>query len=83
MPATWALLAPHAARDALLLVGDAPLAEVGAAITEDDADAVKRWLEEGTLRRPTPEEVTGWEADPVAFEALIVQPFVLARPIPV
>ncbi len=44
---------------------------------------MKRWLEEGTLRRPTPEEVTGWEADPVAFEALIVQPFVLARPIPV
>lgn len=80
MPATWALLAPHAAREALLLVDGPALAEVGAAIADDDAAAVTRWLGDGTLRRPTAEEVTGWASEPVAFEALIVQPFVLARP---
>ena len=47
----------------------------------DDQAKVKVWIDDGALRRPTLEEVTRWTADPVAFYAVIVQPFVLCRPI--
>jgi hypothetical protein len=42
---------------------------------------VKEWIDDESLRRPTVDEVTTWADDPVAFHAVIVQPFVLCRPI--
>lgn len=79
MPSSWALLQPHAARDALWLVVGAELPVVGAAIASDDTAAVQAWIDAEILRRPTSSELDAWQAKPVTFEALIVQPFVLAR----
>ena len=57
------------------------LAEVAAAVASDDQAKVKEWIDDESLRRPTVDEVTAWADDPVAFYAVIVQPFVLCRPI--
>lgn len=82
MPATWALLAPHAQRNALFLVMDpANLEEAAEALAADNKATVGKWIESGTLRRPASAELKHWETSPVAFTAVIVQPFVLAKPI--
>jgi hypothetical protein len=57
------------------------LPNLAVAVAADDQAAVKRWVDDGSLRRTTPDETKGWDADPVAFHAIIVQPFVLCRPI--
>lgn len=83
MPATWALLQPHALRNALFLVTDpASLEEAADALAADDKEKVAKWIESGALRRPASAELKHWAQTPVAFTAVIVQPFVLAKPIP-
>ena len=82
MPATWALLAPHAQRNALFLVMDpASLDEAADALAADDKAKVAKWVEGGVLRRPAAAELKHWESSPIAFTAVIVQPFVVAKPI--
>ena len=82
LPTTWAALEPHATRQGLFLVAEAvELAEVAFALATDDQESVKRWIDDGTIRRPTADETSGWGESPVAFYAVIVQPFVLCRPI--
>lgn len=82
MPATWALLAPHAQRNALFLVMDpASLEDAADALAADDKEKVAKWVESGALRRPAAAELKHWESSPIAFTAIIVQPFVLAKPI--
>ena len=82
MPATWALLAPHAKRNALFLVmAPASLEEAADALAADDKERVTQWIESGTLRRPASAELKHWDTTPIAFTAIIVQPFVLAKPI--
>ena len=78
----WALLAVHQERDALLIVREpVELLEAAVAIAEDDRTKVARWLEAGALARPTPAQVEAWaREEDLHFDAVIVQPFVLARP---
>ncbi len=80
----WPWLRPHARRGALILVaGDLDLVAVGESVAGDDRERVTAWIGEERLRRPTPEQVRSWEARPeTAFQVLIVQPYVLARPAP-
>ena len=83
LQAPWAALLPHAQRDGLFLVAaGVALVDVALAIAQDDHATVKGWLHDATMRRPNAQELAAWEESPVAFEALIVQPFVVARPIP-
>ncbi|MBO6940105.1 MAG: DUF2288 family protein [Deltaproteobacteria bacterium] len=82
LPTTWAALEPHARRQGLFLVREGlELSEVAAAVATDDQAKVKGWIDDESIRRPTVDEVTAWAEDPVAFYAVIVQPFVLCRPI--
>lgn len=76
---TWPWLRPHLQREALFLVSPGlDLALVAAAVAGDDSAAVRGWLAEGRLRRPTAVEVAEWETVPERkFAMLIVQPFVL------
>lgn len=78
MPATWAMLEPHALRDALFLIEGVELIDAAAAIAEDDKERVTEWIERGAMRRPSAIELSRWKTAPIAFTALIVQPFVLA-----
>ena len=78
----WAPLGPHAKRHALFEVHGIALVEVGLAVARDRSAVVALWLEEGVIARPSAERLAAFEADPDArFETLIVQPFVLFRPI--
>ena len=77
----WHWLRPHQQRDALWVVA-APLnlEAVGAALTRDDAAAVRVWLAEGSLHKPDKEQLARWESDPLhPLSMLIVQPFVLVQ----
>lgn len=50
-------------------------------MASDDADAVKRWIDEGKIKKPTAADLARWEASREArFESVVVQPFVLVRP---
>lgn len=77
----WHWLRPHHQRDALWVVATAlDLADVGAALTRDDAEAVRAWLADGSLRKPDKEQLDRWESDPLhPLSMLIVQPFVLVQ----
>ena len=82
LPSTWAALEPHARRSALFVVEEGTaLVDVAVAVASDDQAAVGGWIKGGALRRPSVEEVAEWDRSPVAFYAIIVQPFVLCRPI--
>ena len=82
LPSSWAMLEPHAQRDALFLVGERiDLVEAGRAIAADETEQVGLWIQGGELRRPTQAELDEWAERPVAFQVVIVQPYVLAKPI--
>ncbi|OKH15250.1 DUF2288 domain-containing protein [[Limnothrix rosea] IAM M-220] len=75
----WQDLAPHAARDAIIVVHPSlDLLMVGEAIATDNTALVSQWMEGTLVRKPMTEELTAWSR--VAgrkFSTLIVQPFVL------
>jgi hypothetical protein len=77
----WHWLRPHQQRDALWVVAvGLDLEIVGAALTRDNAAAVRAWLADGSLCKPTKEQLDRWESDPLhSLSMLIVQPFVLVQ----
>ncbi|MEM6956679.1 MAG: DUF2288 family protein [Myxococcota bacterium] len=79
MAASWPMLREHAERNALFLVAPSlSLTSAAKAVASDDTAAVQRWIESGSLRRPTQTETSDWNERSAAFRAVIVQPFVLA-----
>lgn len=74
----WAMLVPHARRDGLFLVAeDVDLTRVARAVADDDAGLIGSLIEEGRMRRPTPDEL---DADGDRhFHFAIVQPYVFAK----
>lgn len=75
----WHDLAPHAGRDALIVVHPSlELLIVGEAIATDNAALVGKWMTGKLIRKPTLEELNEWSRDADRkFPTLIVQPFVL------
>lgn len=80
--ALWRDLAAHARRDRVFVLrGALPLVAVGEALVGNDARTVESWLTNGQLSRPTPDEISAWDAAPgLFFDMLIVEPWVLIRP---
>lgn len=80
---TWGYLRPHSERDALWFVDPSlALETVGAAIAANDAARVDNWLKSGDLVKLGELHATQWNDDPAKeFEALVVSPFVLCRPV--
>lgn len=78
----WQDLAPHAARDALIVVHPSlDLLIVGEAIATDNTPLVSKWMEGTLIRKPTKAELTEWNrAEKLMMPALIVQPYVLISP---
>lgn len=55
------------------------LVEVAGAITEDQADAVKTWMESGKLDNVSDEQALAWfEADALVW-AVVIRPWVLVQ----
>lgn len=78
----WEYLRPHFRRDALLYVDpELDLKTVGTAFSEDDRDAVAVWLKRGDLVKIGELHAEQWENADQQFEALVVSPFVLCRPL--
>lgn len=75
----WHDLAPHAGRDALIVVHPSlELLIVGEAIATDNSALVGKWMNGGLIRKPTLDELDDWSRDAARkFPTLIVQPFVL------
>ena len=77
--AEWSWLAPHLARDVVIVVTEGlDLVDVGLAIAQDDSVAVGRWITEQLVAKPTLEQVETWPQTK-RFQALIVQPYVLVQ----
>ena len=73
------ILEPHMRRRSVFVVRQLQLEDVGGAIAEDDSEQVANWMEDGTLARPTIDEVIRWHESKTKFTVLVVQPFVLVQ----
>ncbi len=80
---TWDYLRPHFERGGLFFVDpQLKLEEVGAAISENDSARVDTWLKIGDLVKISELHTAQWEKPAkILFEALVVSPFVLCRPV--
>ncbi len=78
----WSYLAPHAAKGSLFFVDPAlAIEEVGAAFADNRADQVEAWLKSGDLVKIEELHAAQWNGTDTEFEALVVTPFVLCRPV--
>jgi len=78
----WSYLRPHWQNGVLYFVDpELKLVDVGAAISENDKARVEGWLKAGDLVKIGDLHAAQWEGKEVEFEALVVSPFVLCRPV--
>ena len=78
----WSYLAPHAEKETLLFVDPVlKLEEVGAAFSANDSVKVEAWLRSGDLVKIGEIHAAQWKETDTQFEALVVSPFVLCRPV--
>jgi hypothetical protein len=79
----WSYLRPHFQREALFFVDPSlKLEDVGAAFAANDKDRVEAWLKSADLVKISDLHAQQWEKQKDAlFEALVVSPFVLCRPL--
>jgi hypothetical protein len=79
--AEWSWLKKHAERDAVIWISPGlNLVDVGVSVAGDDSDAVKGWLTNGQMRKPSKEELATWDQNPTRrFWSLVVQPYVLIQ----
>ncbi len=80
----WSYLKPHYESGVLFFVDSSlSLEVVGAAITQDDKPVVEGWMKKGDLVKIEALHAAQWseEGDQTGFEALVVSPFVLCRPV--
>ncbi len=78
----WSYLAPHALAGSLFFVDpELALDDVGAAISTNQTDLVQHWLKSGDLLKIEAIHAAQWEGGDDDFEALVVLPFVLCRPV--
>jgi len=78
----WSYLKPHYESGALFFVDSRlSLEEVGAAISRDEKGSVEGWMKAGDLVKIEELHAAQWEEGDTKFEALVVSPFVLCRPV--
>jgi len=78
----WSYLSPHFQAGVLYFVDpELKLADVGFAFSENQKDQVGAWLKAGDLVKIGDLHAEQWSKDEAEFEALVISPFVLCRPI--
>ncbi|AQZ94980.1 DUF2288 domain-containing protein [Halopseudomonas phragmitis] len=77
----WKTLEPHFARGEVLVVGAAlDLVAVAQALTADDADTVKGWMDAGQFGPISNEQAIDWsERHPDNLWAVVIRPWVLVQ----
>jgi len=79
---SWSYLRPHCENGVLFFVDpELALTEVGAAFAHNQSEKVEAWLKSGDLVKMGEIHAAQWEKDAPEFEALVVSPFVLCRPV--
>jgi hypothetical protein len=81
--APWALIEPHAMRDAVIVVSPAlDLKETADVVARNDHARVAAWIESGSLAKPTAAQLESWRSTPERiFASVVVQPYVLVQEI--
>ena len=80
----WKYLRPHYRSGVLFFVDPVlNIGEVGYAFTENHKERVEAWLKAGDIVKIVDFHAAQWEkpGDKTEFEALVVSPFVLCRPV--
>ena len=79
----WVLLAPHARRDALILIQpEVDLVDAAYAIARDDSAQVAQWVATSKLAKPTLEDFTRFEGSAKTyFQFVVIHPYVVATEI--
>jgi hypothetical protein len=77
----WADIREHMERDAIFIVeSDLDLVDVGICVVNDDVEAVRVWLDRGSLARPTRQQATDWDkSSDRLFRFVILAPYVLIQ----
>lgn len=79
---SWSYLRPHLENESLYFLDpEIPLEVAGKAMSENRTEQVEAWLKSGDLVQLGPLHAAQWEEGEVEFEALVVSPFVLCRPV--
>ena len=77
---SWPHLKKHNLRQSLFIVSGVSLLSVAEAVSQDQKQWIAELIQNGKMRRPSPEEVLQWESAPKGkpriFSFIIVQPFV-------
>ena len=78
----WSYLRPHQINETLYYVDPSlKLEVVGAALAGNHTETVKAWLKSGDLVKIEALHAAQWADLEKEFEALVVSPFVLCRPV--
>lgn len=78
----WDYLRPHHESGALFFVDpELALETVGNALAANDTKRVEAWLQSGDLVKIEAIHAAQWQDNAPRFQALVVSPFVLCRPI--
>ena len=78
----WKYLAPHYLTGSLYFVDpQLTLVEVGYAFSHNEKHKVEAWLKAGDLVKIGDLHAQQWQNGATEFEALVVSPFVLCRPL--
>lgn len=78
----WSYLRPHYQSGVLFFVDPSlTLQHVGAAISDDRTEQVQAWMKAGEIVKIADLHARQWEGTNTEFEALVVSPFVLCRPV--
>jgi len=79
----WTYLKPHFNNNAMIYVDpELNLSEVAEVFVQDDKQKVQAWLKTADLVKPSSLHAEWWEYDETRFTAVVVNPFVLAQPLP-
>ncbi len=78
--ADWKMLRAHLERGGLIIVDrELELVAVGVAVTADDVAAIKRWVEDEKLAKPSADQIAVWDDAGRQFRMLIVSPYILIQ----
>ena len=76
----WRMLKPHYERGALIITREGlDIITAGVQIASDNRTQVEHWIDDQSLIKPTPEQVSNWEQHNTRFRSLVVAPFVLIQ----
>jgi hypothetical protein len=78
MTAQWEDLKVHIERQAVFLVRNVPLMDIGLAMTENNLSQLETWLSSGVLSRPKDNEMV-LLSEMAPPRILIIQPYILVE----